>query len=227
VAIGTGAVCSGDHSVAIGRTAVSTEQSIALGWNAVTSGFNCFAAGVNASATDESVALGLSTVADSKSIAWGRSTTADNYSVAVGYQASADNNSVALCTNAVATANMSVAIGYSADALHDNSVALGRNAQTTAANQFVIGEIGTYGMDVICSRGVKLGDTALSEEGTLRWNTGAFQVYKGTSWLGVAMGTQVSKINDPTGGTTVDAEARTAINSIIDALEAYGLSSAT
>lgn len=40
----------------------------------------------------------------------------------------------------------------------------------------------------------------------------------------VASGTQASKINDPSGGTTVDAEARTAINAIIDALEAFGIS---
>lgn len=35
----------------------------------------------------------------------------------------------------------------------------------------------------------------------------------------------VAKIADPAGGTTIDAEARAAINSIIDALEAHGLSS--
>lgn len=40
----------------------------------------------------------------------------------------------------------------------------------------------------------------------------------------VASGTQAAKINDPAGGATVDAEARTAINAIIDALEAFGIS---
>lgn len=34
---------------------------------------------------------------------------------------------------------------------------------------------------------------------------------------------QGTKINDPSGGATVDAEARTAINAIIDALEAIGI----
>lgn len=38
---------------------------------------------------------------------------------------------------------------------------------------------------------------------------------------------QQAKISDPSGGTTVDTEARTAINSIIDALEAFGLTSKT
>ena len=40
----------------------------------------------------------------------------------------------------------------------------------------------------------------------------------------VPAGTQVAKINDPAGGATPDAEARTAINAIIDALEAFGIS---
>ena len=46
-----------------------------------------------------------------------------------------------------------------------------------------------------------------------------------TEKLGVAIAavTTQSKINDPSGGATVDTEARTAINAIIDALEAFGL----
>ena len=43
----------------------------------------------------------------------------------------------------------------------------------------------------------------------------------------VASGTQVLKINDPSGGATTDVEARTAINAIIDALEAFGISAAS
>jgi len=39
----------------------------------------------------------------------------------------------------------------------------------------------------------------------------------------VASGTQAALIADPTGGTTTDAEARTAIGSIIDALQAFGI----
>jgi hypothetical protein len=40
----------------------------------------------------------------------------------------------------------------------------------------------------------------------------------------IAAGTQVSKISDPSGGGTVDTELRTAINAVIDALEAFGIS---
>lgn len=39
----------------------------------------------------------------------------------------------------------------------------------------------------------------------------------------VASGTQAAVIADPAGGATTDAEARTAINSIIDALQAFGI----
>lgn len=40
-------------------------------------------------------------------------------------------------------------------------------------------------------------------------------------------GSQPTKINDPAGGSTIDAEARTAINAIIDVLEGMGASSST
>lgn len=39
----------------------------------------------------------------------------------------------------------------------------------------------------------------------------------------IAAGTPVANITDPTGGTTTDAEARAAIGSILDALEAFGI----
>ena len=38
---------------------------------------------------------------------------------------------------------------------------------------------------------------------------------------------QASKINDPSGGSIVDSEARSAVNAIIDALEALGLTAAS
>ena len=37
------------------------------------------------------------------------------------------------------------------------------------------------------------------------------------------VGTQIAYIADPSGGSTQDAEARTAINAILDLLESHGL----
>lgn len=45
-----------------------------------------------------------------------------------------------------------------------------------------------------------------------------------TGLYGVTPVAQAAKISDPSGGATVDAEARTAINAIIDALEGIGIS---
>lgn len=49
----------------------------------------------------------------------------------------------------------------------------------------------------------------------------------GLSFFGVAASGQLPKVNDPSGGGTTDAEARTAINSILDTLEAFGLHAAS
>lgn len=39
----------------------------------------------------------------------------------------------------------------------------------------------------------------------------------------IANGTQAALIADPAAGATIDAESRTAINAIIDALQAFGI----
>ena len=49
-------------------------------------------------------------------------------------------------------------------------------------------------------------------------NTGVY--YVGANQV---VGAQGATVSDPTGGTTVDAEARTAIDTIIDRLQAHGL----
>lgn len=48
----------------------------------------------------------------------------------------------------------------------------------------------------------------------------AVTVSYATGWI------QQAKINDPAGGATIDAESRTAIAAIIDALEAHGIAAA-
>lgn len=46
-------------------------------------------------------------------------------------------------------------------------------------------------------------------------------------WGATPPASQPLKISDPAGGATVDTEARTAINALIDALEGAGITSAT
>lgn len=43
----------------------------------------------------------------------------------------------------------------------------------------------------------------------------------------INLGDPVTFIADPTGGSTIDAEARTAINAILDALDAVGIMAAS
>lgn len=43
----------------------------------------------------------------------------------------------------------------------------------------------------------------------------------------INLGDPVSVIADPTGGSTIDAEARTAINAILDALDTVGIMAAS
>lgn len=63
---------------------------------------------------------------------------------------------------------------------------------------------------------------------TIDGNDGLVKFQKGVgAWNKTPPAVQPSKINDPSGGTTVDAEARTAINAIIDVLEGAGLSAST
>ena len=47
------------------------------------------------------------------------------------------------------------------------------------------------------------------------------------SVFGVTPVVQSSKISDPTGGVTTDAEARARINAILDALEAFGITASS
>lgn len=45
--------------------------------------------------------------------------------------------------------------------------------------------------------------------------------------VGKTPGVTQAKINDPSGGATTDTQARAAINSIIDALEAVGITASS
>jgi len=105
-------------------------------------------------------------------------------------------------SGATAAGDNGVAVGYAAYSLHSKGVAIGPNAQSTAANRCTIGTIsGTSDLELQVGLGF-------------------------AAWGATPPASQPTKIADPTGGTTTDAEARTAINAIIDVLEGAGLAAA-
>ena len=83
----------------------------------------------------------------------------------------------------------------------------------------------TTGDDVTVGDDLSVGDDAsVAGNLTVTGNvSGANLTASGT----IDLGDPVSFIADPTGGSTIDAEARTAINSILDALDAVGIMAAS
>lgn len=67
------------------------------------------------------------------------------------------------------------------------------------------------------------------ERGGLRWSSNVLELFSEAAGTGTARNValnganRATKIADPSGGATVDAEARTAINAIIDAIESHGI----
>lgn len=73
---------------------------------------------------------------------------------------------------------------------------------------------------------IRQGDQAPLIDGTEVTPTAAEINKLAGSGAAVASGTQQTAISDPSGGEVTDAEARSAINDIIDALEAFGITAA-
>ena len=87
----------------------------------------------------------------------------------------------------------------------------------TASKALILGA--NKNVDVIAVADLKLGAGA----GTSVTATAAEINKLASSGTLVASGTQHALVSDPSGGATQDAEARTAINALIDALQAFGI----
>lgn len=123
----------------------NAENSIAMMENALTTGKNSFSAGRSAIAatygsSNPAISIGdysfsinglsIGPYAYSKdSVSIGARSTSSNHGLAVGEESSAKN--------------FGIALGYSAKALHDNSVAIGKYAETARNGQTVIGKNAT------------------------------------------------------------------------------------
>jgi len=94
-------------------------------------------------------------------------------------------------------------------------------ATATAVNEIKISNAATGNGPVLEAVGETNVDLTIKGKGTgainMGVNTGKFGFFAATAVV------QQNHIADPSGGATNDAEARTAINAILDALEAYGL----
>lgn len=174
--VGSAASALGASSVAFGGFASAAgTNSVALGFNAATLGESAVAIGLGATANQNGTAVGLSADA-----------AGSNNSSAYGRQAVASGQeSVAVGALTTASASAAIAIGMQANAGHV-SIALGKQATTTANNQFVVGSVNTPVNDVYIGEGVTSATPqALSLNATGGSGTdiasGAFQIAGGRS----------------------------------------------
>ena len=130
--------------------------------------------------------------------------SAGAYSTVVGDSASSTKqHSVLVGYNTTGGGGRGIAVGSTASVNHNDAVVIGYTAVTTAVSRCTLGTIGgSYDLELQMGKGLAV-------------------------WGGTPPGSQPTKISDPAGGGTIDAEARTAINSLIDALESYELTSPT
>lgn len=230
---GEGASAGASNTTAVGATAsASATQSSAFGSlsvgnqnRATAAGYNCSATAANSSAYGaEAAASGSSSTAIGdasqaggiSSVACGRAATANfNETAVMGAGAVASGTQVAVMgynsssvgrgsafgrfSNVLAADGVALGMDSAVMSGHTGGIAIGRSAATTAAARCTIG---TIGGSYDCGLQIGLGFGA---------------------WGVAPPGTQPTKVSDPTGGGTVDSEARTAINALIDIVEGAGL----
>ncbi|CAM3641595.1 hypothetical protein [Mesobacillus zeae] len=130
---------AGAEGVAIGSVAIVTGNGTSIGKSATAE--TGVSIGRNSSSASDGTSVGPSAKSIAESVALGSFADASaSQTTAIGRLAAANNaNAVAIGALANANAPGSVAIGRNAKSSHDFSVALGYGVQTTAPNQFKIG----------------------------------------------------------------------------------------
>ena len=128
IAIGPNAKSSAGNGVSLGHSATSNfTNSTAIGSSSYANGEDATAVGVNAKATSYATALGSNTDAKDWGVAIGLSASSAEAGVAIGQNASSADEGVAIGTLA-SSANAGVAVGIGAEAMVENSVALGMDS---------------------------------------------------------------------------------------------------
>ncbi|WP_336104832.1 hypothetical protein [Mesobacillus zeae] len=130
---------SGAEGVSVGSTSVVTGNGVSAGKSATAE--TGVSIGRNSSSASDGTSVGPSAKSIAESVSLGSFADASaSQTTAIGRLAVANNaNAVAIGALANANAPGSVAIGRNAKSSHDFSVALGYGVQTTAPNQFKIG----------------------------------------------------------------------------------------
>lgn len=154
---------------------------------------------------DYSVAIGyLAEAGGLESVVVGARATAEaDGTIAIGGRTYAElENSIAIGTAAQSSGTEAIAIGSSSLVLHAGAVVIGHNALSTSANRVTLGKVGG----------------SASEIKQLQVSAGF------AAFGGAPPASQPAHVPDPSGQTTdLDVEARSAINSILAALEGAGI----
>jgi len=208
VALGGGAEASGNFTIASGADAIAgvsgNSRCTAYGHTSRAAGGQSVAIGdaCNASTTRTTTVGSLSSATGVNGTSYGAQAYSRTSNCAA-FGSQSDSSAAGATGIGVATKTSGingVSMGFAAQASHDNSACLGYVSVSTAANRFTVGTIGgSYDKELQIGLGF-------------------------AAWGSTPPSTRPSKINDPSGGTTIDTEARTAINAIIDVLEGAGLS---
>ncbi len=207
-ALGKSASASQSFSTAVGRSALAAaNRGTAVGDRAAALGANGTSVGADSDAGFDSVAVGR----NAQAVLGGDSTAVGNSSfvggaggVALGDTARAELvDGVALGKLADVNEAGGIALGRTANVAvtHTNAVVIGKESQSTAAQRTTLGRVG--------------GTAAQLQE---------LQVSDGFAAFGATPpASQPAAIVDASGGATVDAEARTAINALLAVMRTNGL----
>ncbi len=196
VAMGNNASVSAPRGIAIGRIAAAADSAVAIGSQSV--------GDIAGTAVGDSALSGPRSVAIGDNAKTGSGVPRKEEAVAIGEQAQAGaDDSIAIgrtsTTNTVSVG--AIALGHGANTAHAGSVAIGRDAATTAAQRATIGKVGGTALELL-----------------------ELQVSNGFAAFGATPpASQPAAIVDASGGATVDAEARTAINALLAVMRANGL----
>ncbi len=202
VALGNVSAASGDYSVAVGLACTASNTSaVSIGHqNVCSASGSCALGDSNTVSGLRAVALGYNhTVGGTDSFTMGSNNNTHTafLSMAFGYTNDVQSTeSGAFGSNNAIGSGKSYAftIGYNNNCSHNSSMVLGSSGSSGADNQLT-----------------------LSFTGGIKTNGDFYR--NGTQILN----TQQAAVTAPTGGATIDSQARTAINDLISRLQAHGL----